>query len=773
MKKLLSLLLVLCLLSGVLLPFASAQTATDASLLQIYGSNMLFACNKPITLAGYAAPGAQITAQIILGGDVIVRTGTATALADGSFEVVTDGIEGGYAEYTIQLYADDTLFATLTGVVFGALWLASGQSNMQYGLYQTYEGFALSKTGGTDSYLRVLDVPVYPEYNGSGDNLPFEALEDIKGAFWYKGTDTGRLMSVSAVAYFFANELRKELDMPVGILNASLGGSSIYTWLSRDDIDSTPAVKDYLVSAGRYITAAQWGSVTHSPYADITANFNKKINPLRHFEPDGMIWYQGESDISAPHGAYTNAMNLLQKSYSALFGYEGSQMPFVFTQLASYKYGKEVNDFNYVGNFNIELGEIQAQNPTARAMTTIYDVSLEYDTKKIDSSMGAVGAIHPMVKKPVGDKMAFAALGLVYGKRTSYSAPLMSSATVNDDSILVKFTNIGDGLAVKPTGFTAAMPNNESPPLYGFSIAGANGIYVEAKAEIVAPDTVRVWSDGVKAPRSATYAYSQVNNYSNLFATEDGNFTLGVSAFVTQRLDGARYTQDKYWTTCELDQIWRALSDPLYFPAFKANTRNASLSYSTVEKAAGTASLKVDYVIAADKHKSFAFGPELTYKEKLIPTAFPCINRDYSMNSMVSFQVKNTSGRSVMLDEMRFYTNAITWFSPLKAGGGSTGVAIPADGQWHTITLDLSSLCLYGNMDSFKASGDMLKNVFDIELRFSDDTATKGDSGTIFVDDFQFAPKGQQNRDFVLYNITLVFEMMFKVFAGVLGCARI
>lgn len=772
MKKLLSLLLVFCLLAGVLLPVACAQIDNDASLLQVYASNMLFACDKPIRLAGRAAPGTQITMQIMLGSYATVRTGTATAQADGSFELVTDSIDGGYTEYTIKVYAGGTQFANLTGVVFGALWLASGQSNMQYGLGQTYEGFALSQTGGTDPYLRVLSVPSYPEYNGSGDKLPYEVMDDIKGAYWYKGTDTGQLMSVSAVGYFFACELRKELDMPVGILNASLGGSSIYTWLSRDDIDSTPAVKDYLVSAGRYITAEQWDSVKPSPYANMTANFNKKINPLRHFEPDGLIWYQGESDISAPHGAYTNAMNLMQKSYSALFGYEGSQMPFIFTQLASYKYGASVDDFNLVGNFNIQLGEIQAQSPTTRAMTTIYDVSLDWDTKKIDKDMGYVGAIHPMVKKPVGDKMAFAALGLVYGKQTSYSAPLVSKATIDGSSILVKFTNIGDGLAVKPYVFTGQGAGLQVAPLYGFAIAGANGIYVQAKAQIIAPDTVKIWSDGVKAPVSATYAYSQVNNYSNLFATQDDDFTLGVCPFITQRIDGAKYVQDKYWTTCELDQIWRALNEPLFVPAFEANTRNTWVSYSTVEKACGTAALKVNYVIPGNKHKSFAFGPELTYKKNLIPTPFPCINRDYSMNALVSFQVKNATDRSVTLDEMRFYTNAVTWFSPLRAGGGSTGVAIPADGQWHTVTLDLSTLCLYGNMNSFKAGGKILENVFDIELRFSDDTAVKGDGGTIFVDDFQFLPKASKNRDFIMYNISLAFGMMFKVFVGVLGWVR-
>ena len=627
MKKFISVLLVLCLLAGTVGFSASAQTASGASLLQIYGNNMLFACDKPVRLAGTAAPDAEIMMQVILGGDVIVRTGTATALADGSFEVETAGIEGGYAEYTVNAYANGTQFASLSGIVFGALWLASGQSNMQYGLYQTYEGFELSKTGGTDGYLRVLDVPVYPEYNGSGDNLPFEPLNDIKNASWYKGTETGRLMSVSAIAYFFASKLRQELDMPVGILNASLGGSSIYTWLSRDAIDSEPAVKDHLAATGRYITQAKWDSVKHSPYADMTANYNKKIEPLGRFEPDGMIWYQGESNIGEP-AAYADAMNLMQKSYSAHFGYEGSQMPFVFTQLASYKYGDSADALNLVSDFNIQLGVIQAQNPAARAMTTIYDVSLDWDTKKIDKDMGYVGAIHPMVKKPVGDKMAFAALGLVYGQRASYSAPLVTQTIVSSGSITVQFNNIGDGLSVKPYGFTGNRTVAQAAPLYGFSIAGANGIYVEAKAEIIAPDTVRIWSDAVESPVSAAYAFSQVNNYANLFATENGEFTLGVCAFVTRRLDTAKYTQDKYWTTCELPEIWRALDEPLFFPAFGADSRNTALSYSTAEKFSGTAALQADYKITGDKKKVFVFGPELTYRKNITQTPFPSINRD-------------------------------------------------------------------------------------------------------------------------------------------------
>jgi len=752
MKKLLAVLLAFTLLAGAAAVSSSARSP-EAKLLNIYGSNMLFARDKPVRLAGTAAPGAEIMMQIILGGDSIMRSGTATALPDGSFEVETAGIEGGYANYEIKVYADGTEFASLTGVVFGALWLASGQSNMQYGLYQTYEGFALSKTGGTDEYLRVLDVPVFPEYNGSGDNLPFEALNDIQGASWYKGTETWRLMSVSAVAYFFACELRKELDMPVGIINASLGGSSIYTWLSRGAIDAAPAVKDYLAATGRYITQDQWNSVKHSAFVDMTANYNKKIEPLGRFEPDGMIWYQGESNIGEPHGAYTDAMNLMQSSYSALFGYEGSSMPFVFTQIASFHYGDGEDNLNLVGNFNIQLGEIQAQNPASRAMTTIYDVPLEWDTKKIDKDMGAVGAIHPMIKKPVGEKMAFAALGLVYGRRASYSAPLAVSSEIIGNSIYVRFNNVGDGLAAMPV-------NGVDTPLYGFAVAGENGVFVEADAEITAPDTVRVWSDSVAAPLSASYAYSQMNNYSNLFATENGAFTLGACAFVTKRLDGARYTQDKYWTTCDFAEIWRETGEPYFAPAFKAYSLNASAAITETDVCSGSGALRVDYK-AFGAGTRFVFGPVLTYnKNYLVPTAFPAINRDYSVNNTVAFRVKNLSGRPVTLKEMRFYTSAVLWYSPVVSGMDSPAAEIPADGQWHSITLDLTKLCLYGDAGRFKANGGVLDNVFDIRLVFGDDTADKGDSGSLLVDEFRFSAGDAEETDFDLNNLAAAFALI-------------
>lgn len=754
MKKLLAAVMALVLLASVAAVTTSAQSP-NSGLLNIYGNNMLFSCDKPVRLAGFTLPGAAVTAEILL-GETAVRTGAATAGTDGSFIVETQGMPGSYLEYEIKVYSGGALFAQLTGVVFGELWLASGQSNMQYNLYITYEGFELSKTGGTEEYIRALDMPALPEYNGSGDNIPYSAQNDIKGASWCKGTETTKIFNVSAVAYFFACKLRAELDMPVGILNASLGGSSIYTWLSRESIEGSAAVKDYLVSAGRYISAEQWGSAQPNPYVDMTGNFNKKIYPMRDFEPDGLIWYQGESDIGAPYGAYTDAMNLMQSSYSALFGYEGSSMPFVFTQIASYHYGDGEDNLNLVGNFNIQLGDIRAQNPASRAMTTIYDVSLDWDTQLIDKSMPGVGAIHPMIKKPVGEKMAFAALGLVYGRRASYSAPRAVESRIENSSVFVRFDSVGDGL-------TATQTNGVEAPLYGFAVAGENGVYVEADAEITAPDTVRIRSDLVPNPVSASYAYSQVNNYSNLFATENGEPTLGACAFVSTRMQGVRYTQDKYWTTCDFAEIWRETGEPYFAPAFKADTLNASVAITETDVYSGSGALRADYK-AFGGNTRFAFGPELTYnKNYLIPTAFPAINRDYSVNDTVRFRVKNLSGRPLSLKEMRFYTSAVSWYSPCVSGSDSPAAEIPADGQWHTVTLDLSKLCLYGDAKRFKANGSVLNNVFDIRLVFGDETAVKGDSGAVLVDEFRFSAGDAEETNFDLNNLAAAFALIIGI----------
>lgn len=91
---------------------------------------------------------------------------------------------------------------------------------------------------------------------------------------------------------------------------------------------------------------------------------------------------------------------------------------------------------------------------------------------------------------------------------------------------------------------------------------------------------------------------------------------------------------------------------------------------------------------------------------------------------------------------------------------------IPADGQWHTVTLDLTKLYLYGDTKGFGTNGKVLNKVNDIELRFSDGTAVKGDKGTLYVDDFQFTPKTAPDGIFAAYSFGAVFRVLIKVFTA-------
>lgn len=753
MKKFLSILLALSLPLGLITSATALPAETGAHLLQVYGNNMLFAADKPIVLAGFSTPGKTIKAELLLDGNIL-QTGQALSGADGLFTLELTGMPGGYDEYEMRLYENALEFKRLTGIVFGALWLASGQSNMQYGLSATYEGYALSKTGATDAFIRALQIPSYPKYQGSPDLLPYEALEDIEGAFWCKGDDTSNILGISAVAYFFAEVLRAELDMPVGILNSSLGGSSIYSWLSREAIDSEPAVKDYLISRKRYITEENWYDREYNPYVDMTANYNKKIHPLRHFRPQGMIWYQGESDISKPK-EYAQAFELLQNTYSQVFGHTSGKLPFIFTHLAAYNYGNTLEAYNYTNAFNIMLTEFQAQAPACRAATTIYDVSLEYDTKKIAPEMPAVGAIHPMVKKPVGLKMAFAAMGLVYGKRSDYTAAYPEKTWCEGKYLYIKFKWVGDGLLAKEI-------NGPGTPLYGFALADILGRYVEAKAEIVAPDTVRVWNCGIEKPLSATYAYSRMNMHSNLFASENGEVTLGVSPFITKELVFAKYTQDKYWSTCDFDAIWREIDEPDYFPAFKAKG-SAALSIDNEQKYSGTGSLKVDYKKSSTAGR-FSFGPNLLYKP-LSSEPFPTLNSDYSLYSSISFKVLNDTGRDINFEGLRMYTSKITWFAPLLCGSDSPSTTIPADGQWHTISLDLNRLRTFGINSGMMVSAHLLSKVIDLDLHFADKDGQIGDSGSIHVDDFCFTPNSNPLNFNAAHNGLLLMSFLTRLVA--------
>lgn len=726
MKKIFSVLLAfLMVIGGVSMAYAEDSSA---KLYGVYGDNMLFQQNKDAVFAGTAESGAQITAELYNSAGELAASGTATASANGEFAVSFLAPAGGYEEYKVILKENSVQFAELKNVVFGELWLASGQSNMQYPLGQAKGGADMFKNSQKLSkWLRVLLVPAY--IDNTVELTYADPQKDVSGAQWVTGEDI-YVYNVSAVAYYFAADLMERLDMPVGVLNASLGGSAIASWLSRDAIDGDSKVKNYLISTDDYIERADWDKEKPSIYYDMTSNYNHKIHPLRNFRPSGMIWYQGETDLmGSTNECYADFYDLMQRSYSELFGYGNERMPFICTQIASYLYS---DDGLNMLDWNINYCNIQAQQPESRATVTIYDVPLTYVIE--------AGPIHPECKQEIGERMAFAANSLVYGGTDAYTAATVEKTEIRDGSVYVTFKNAGDGLACG---------GNE---LYGFAVCGADGVYAQANAEIVSADTVKVWSEDVAAPISASYAYCVSNMRSNLYATANGELALPVSQFVTDKSVGTHYWFDRAWTDCNDEYIWHVMSEiELNKNYYSWNADNASVTFE-------------NGIMNISGGSEFTLSPALNYESG---EKFDDTDNDYSDYGKMSFYVRNNGTADVEMSEIRIYKNALIWYSPAVEGTKGVEASIPADGQWHLVTVDLNRLYLFGNEGGAGRPCGRLNKVE--EIRFSFECAS---SAEISIDSVRFAPDtsdGKAQFDPDINTADTIIEKISAIFIKAIG----
>ncbi len=712
-------------------PFANAQGATPR-LYSVFGDGMLLQQNKTTFISGKSTPGSVVSLALVDGNDIIFESEAVTG-ADGEFSVPVDAPAGGFKEYKIVLGLNGAEFRTLNNVVFGELWLASGQSNMQYSLAQAKYGADMYANGEKLSrWLRVLAVPDIPEYKGSKGPAPAEPQREIPGAQWYTGEEHN-VYVVSAVAYFFAERLTQSIDMPVGIINVPLGGTTIATWLSREAIDSDPVVKNALVSRGTYIDKNNWVDENIYVYHDMTANYNLKMEGIRDFSIAGMIWYQGESDVMLrwTDEEYSAAFDLMQKTYSKLFRFEDELLPIVFTQLASYYYDE---DNTILFNRNISFTQIQASQPDSRAVVAIHDVSPTY--------IPAAGAIHPECKKEVGERMAFAAEGLVYGRYPSYTTATVKSAQVKDSSVYVTLSNVGGGLRAK------------GGSLKGFAVCGSDGIYVGAQAEIVSPDTLKIYNEDIKNPVAASYAYYTSNHNANLFATQGGEFALPVSAFLTDEAIGTHYWADKPWADCDTATVWHIDVDPYanYYPTWQGNNAKISFTEDGVN------------VVKESKNK-FSAKPLLVLEEK--DRAFLDVDCDYTDYGTMSFYVKNNSAEDITLKGVRYYVNTVTWYAPAVDGTKTPQAVIPADGQWHKITLDLNRIYLNGNEGGIGYTNEKLGSVRDIEFVFE----SKNDAD-LTIDNIAFTPSAEEAKaDFTpeFKNADNILEIISAIFVNIIG----
>ncbi|MDD3355837.1 MAG: sialate O-acetylesterase [Dysgonamonadaceae bacterium] len=429
----------------------------EIKLPAIVSSNMVLQRNTTIKLWGWADAKEKITIKT----SWINQEMSVEADNNGTWhiEVKTNNSK---EPQTIKIKSNASDI-TLENILFGEVWLCSGQSNMQ----QPIKGYDGQPTFGSVMAIAKSNNPKLRLFTVDrvGSKTPSDDVE--KYTAWQQASPES-VADFSAVAYFFGQQLQEILDVPVGLIHTSWGGSTVEAWMSSD------AIKQYqTVNLDEVDITKQTNQIP-------TALFNSMINPLIPYTIKGVLWYQGESNRNEPE-KYKEFFPAMVKDWKNRW--EIGDFPFYYVQIAPYMYGNN-KAFQTVDN-SAFMREAQLQCldliPNSGIAITM-DVGDDY-------------SIHPPKKKEVADRLLFNALNQTYGyKSVDYAAPIFDSQEIKDGGIIVKFKNAERGL----------YSYNE---LEGFEIAGEDKVFYPANAKIVNHKDILVKSENVLNPVAVRYAW--------------------------------------------------------------------------------------------------------------------------------------------------------------------------------------------------------------------------------------------------------------------------
>jgi sialate O-acetylesterase len=444
---------------------APAAASVDApaqqlSLASIFSDHMVLQRDLKLPIWGKAAPGAKVSIQL---GDEKQET---AADENGKWRVSVGPLKSGGEPLELAVSSGDES-VRLTDVLVGEVWVASGQSNMEW-YVATSKNPDKEIAAANWPQIRIIDVP-----NVTAD----EPAESFQTSGWQAVTPDS-IKNFSAVAYFFGRDLHEKLSVPIGLIGANWGGTPMEAWTSREALESSPTFKDsaaasFAPAASPEETAKRKEMAPHLP----ARLFNGMLAPVIPYGIRGAIWYQGESNAGR-YQQYAELSKIMITDWRNRW--DQGEFPFLLVQLAAWEPGGAT----WPPLREAQLETLQLPN-TGMAVTI--DIGDRTD-------------IHPKDKQTVGKRLALAARALAYGEKGVQSGPIYRDMSVSDGKATLSFDSTGGGLMAE---------------LRGFEIAGEDGKYVPAKAAIEG-NMVIVSSDAVAEPKMVRYnwaAYPDGNLY--------------------------------------------------------------------------------------------------------------------------------------------------------------------------------------------------------------------------------------------------------------------
>lgn len=428
----------------------------DISLPAIFGNHMVLQQNAEVPFWGWARATEEVTITTSWDGNTITTKGNPNA--EWKVMLTTPSAGG---PYTITIKGYNTI--TLEDVMVGEVWLCSGQSNME-----------MSANWGIDNKEEAIKTASHPNirFFNVAQRTANAPQINLDGQWQVCTPET--MQHTSAVAYFFGRELAENLNVPIGLIHSSWGGSPAEAWVNTKVIEADEA----LASEAIKIQEMEW-----APREPGKA-YNAMLAPIIPFKIAGALWYQGETNTYSP-SMYARLLPALINNWRNEWGYA---FPFYYVQIAPFKYGRPLE------------GAV-LRDAQRRSMITPNTGMV------VTSDIGNIDDIHPTNKLDVGLRLANWALNKTYGKKDRpVSGPLFKNMEKEGKRMRIYFEFADNGLVVKGKQLTH------------FEIAGADQKFVPAKAKVEG-NAVVVWAPKINEPHAVRFAFTNTAE-PNLFNKE-------------------------------------------------------------------------------------------------------------------------------------------------------------------------------------------------------------------------------------------------------------
>lgn len=438
--------------------FISGQLFAQINLPSFFSDNMVLQRNAEVNFWGWGNRGNDVTVTPSWSNEPV----TVKATGHARFDVKLKTPEaGGPYEITVTSGAFKKV---LKNILIGEVWLCSGQSNMQWNSNNRLKEMLDELPNAKNPKIRLLNVSNIASLNPQ-DNF-FDSWQECN-------PETAK--GFSAIAYFYAKQLSAELNVPVGVINASWGGTAAEFWIPSNII-LTDA--ELLENSKKQRPAP---SKPHEP----GSLWNSMIHPLVGYNIAGVLWYQGESNIVSYHG-YNKLFSSMIKSWRQAWKYE---FPFYYVQIAPYDYKSKQEEQR---GALLREQQIKTLSISKTGMVVVTDLVPD------------VSNIHPTQKIKVAQRLSQLALVETYGKKVvDYKSPIYKSHKVEGGNVIIEFDNLQGKLKV------------EGPHIIDLLIADESQKFIPADYKISGNKLI-VFNKSIKKPVAVRFGFTDIS-MPNLF----------------------------------------------------------------------------------------------------------------------------------------------------------------------------------------------------------------------------------------------------------------